>query len=115
MSATRDPDRIVRAWLDLMPDEAPDRAIAAVLQAAQSTPQVRRWLGGRWRPTQMNRLVVAAVAAALVVAVGGVVFLRPSAQSNVGASSSASPTLAPAASGSPTPSPLADVPAVLRQ
>ena len=39
MTANDDFDRISRAWLDLMPDEAPDRAVQAVLQAVQTTPQ----------------------------------------------------------------------------
>jgi hypothetical protein len=115
MNANRDADRIVRAWLDLMPDEAPDRTIAAVIEAVETTPQVRRPLGGRWRLLQMNRLLVAAVAAALVVAVGGIVFLRPSGQSIVGASPSASASAALAASPSPSGAAAVDVPAVLRQ
>ena len=45
MTTTRDPDRILRAWLDLMPDEAPDRAIAAVLQAVERASQARRPFG----------------------------------------------------------------------
>ena len=47
MTTSRDADRILRAWLDLMPDEAPDRTVAAVLQAVETTPQQRspwRWL-----------------------------------------------------------------------
>src|SRR3954453_22341198 len=109
MTANRDADRIVRAWLDLMPDEAPDRTIAAVIEALETTPQVRRPLGGRWRPNQMNRLFVAAVAAALVVAVGGVLFLRPSGQSSVGTSPSAGPSVPAAASASSSAAAAVDV------
>ena len=47
---------ISRAWLDLMPDEAPDRAVQAVLQAVETTPQVRPWRRLPWRSTPMNRL-----------------------------------------------------------
>ena len=67
MTATRDPDRLLRAWLDLMPDEAPDRAIAAVLQATQAAPQARAlpWTG-RWR-SPMNRLPRAVTAMATVL------------------------------------------------
>jgi Tol biopolymer transport system component len=51
MTATRDPDRLLRAWLDLMPDEAPDRAIAAVLQQTAHTAQRPRWtFPERWLP-----------------------------------------------------------------
>ena len=42
MTIERDFDRIARAWLDLGPNEAPDRSVAAVLQAIETTPQVRR-------------------------------------------------------------------------
>ena len=41
MTEERDFDRLARAWLELGPDKAPDRAIAAVLQAVETTPQVR--------------------------------------------------------------------------
>ena len=44
MTTERDFDRLARAWLELAPDEAPDRVIAAVLQAAETTPQMRRRL-----------------------------------------------------------------------
>jgi hypothetical protein len=72
MSTTRDPDQVLRAWLDLMPDEAPDRAIAAVLQATEHAPQVRRaFRPASWRFPAMNRFLPAiAVVAIAVVAVG---------------------------------------------
>jgi hypothetical protein len=73
MSTDRNPDRIVRAWLDLMPDEAPDRAIESVLQAVEMTPQARRPLvRGRWRFPAMNRfLAIAAVVVLGTAALGG--------------------------------------------
>ena len=77
MTTSRDPDRVVRAWLDLMPSEAPDRAIDAVLQTVETTPQVRspwRWLP--WRPTPMNRIPLAIAAAAVVVIAGAALILR---------------------------------------
>jgi hypothetical protein len=60
-----------------MPDEAPDRAIAAVLQATVAAPQVRAWpLVGPWRPNQMNRLtLIAAVAALAAAVIGGAILL----------------------------------------
>jgi hypothetical protein len=74
MTTNRDPDRLLRAWLDLMPDEAPDRAIAAALQAAEHAPQVRSLVPTfRWSST--NRLSVAIAAAAVVVVLGGGVLL----------------------------------------
>ena len=71
MTTTRDPDRLLRAWLDLMPDEAPDRVIASVLQAAETTRQVRAlpWLG-RWR-LPMNRLSLVAATTVVILALAG--------------------------------------------
>lgn len=110
MSATRDPDRIFRAWLEQMPDEAPDRAIAAVLQATAGAPQVRSWPRvGPWRP-QMNRLsLIAATAVVALALVGGAVLL-------VGNKGPAQPTVAPTASPATTtaPSILARTPAALQ-
>lgn len=101
MNAKRDPDRMIQAWLDLMPDEAPDRAIAAVHQAVEKTPQVRRPLvPALWRFSPMNRLVYAAGAAAIIaVVVGGVLLFRPN--SNVAAPATPSP--APSAAQSLAP------------
>ena len=42
MSTERDFDRIARAWLDVGPNEAPDRAIATILDAVGTTAQNRR-------------------------------------------------------------------------
>jgi hypothetical protein len=99
MSTDRDFDRIARAWLDLMPDEAPDRTIAAVLQAVETAPQVRRpWRRLPWRFPNMNRvLMAAAVAAAAIVAVGGGLWLTRSDGPSVGGPS---PTPTPSASPS---------------
>ena len=80
MTSERDFDRLARAWLDLGPDEAPDRVIATVLQAAETTPQVR---GRGPRPIRrsntMTRYVAAAgLAAALILAIGGGLLLTGS-------------------------------------
>jgi hypothetical protein len=100
MNANRSPDGRIRAWLDLMPDEAPDRAVANVLQAIESTPQVRRPLVPAMRRLPpMNRLSLAAAAAVTIVAVlaGAAIFSRPS--SNVGGPPTPSPS--PVASTTP--------------
>ena len=106
MTARRDPDRIMRAWLDLMPDEAPDRALAAVLQAVERTPQVRRPLArSPWRLLPMNRLSIAAAIAALVILVaGGSLWLGRSSPAIVSAPTASpvvQPTESPSASSSP--------------
>jgi hypothetical protein len=77
MSADRDVDRTVRAWLDLMPDEVPDRVIAAVATAVESTPQIRRPTAACGRFASMSRFSFAAVALAIVAVVaGGVTITR---------------------------------------
>lgn len=127
MTEERDFDRIVRAWLELSADEAPDHAVFAVLQAVESTPQVRRPLRRPvWRFPDMKRLPIAAgVAAVLVLAIGGGLWLssRPSV-GTIPPSPSAQPTSAqqtPAQSSPATPGPTpsaspvaADIPTALR-
>jgi hypothetical protein len=98
MTTDRDFDRLARAWLDLGPDEAPERVVAAVLQAAETTPQVRRpsrW--PTWRSHPMNRLTIAAVAVALVAVIGGGIMLTRGTSPSVGGPV-ASPSPSPAAS-----------------
>ena len=111
MTATRDPDRLLRAWLDLMPDEAPDRVIASVLQATGATPQVRgaRWPAVRRFPSMNRFTIAAATAAAIAIAVVGVtLLLRPPTDVGPPTASPAGPT------ASPVPPLVADVPAELR-
>src|SRR4029079_2406821 len=69
MSATRDPDPIVRAWLDLMPDEAPDRVVDAIRDAIELTPQAAAGRLGRRRLPSLARYL--AVAAGPVGGAGG--------------------------------------------
>ena len=97
MTSERDFDRLARAWLDLGPDEAPDRVVAAVLQAAETTPQVRRPIRWPfWRSTDMNRLPVAAGAVAvLVVVIGGGILLDRGNQSGGIVGPAPTPTATP--------------------
>lgn len=107
MSTERNADRIVRAWLDQMPDEAPDRVIAAVLQAAETTPQQRpSWSSGRWRLPIVTRFQLIAAVAVIAIAIGGMVVLGPRLSSQV-AAPSATPALASPSAG-PTGQPSAD-------
>ncbi|MFI5261383.1 MAG: hypothetical protein ACHQZR_02360 [Candidatus Limnocylindrales bacterium] len=104
MTTERDFDRLARAWLELSPNEAPDRTIQAVLRAVRTTPQVRRpgrWL--LWRFPVMTRPALAAGALIVIVAVlGAAVLLGRGLSSNVGG-----PTISPSASTSAAPSPTA--------
>ncbi|MEA2619783.1 MAG: hypothetical protein QOC97_556, partial [Chloroflexota bacterium] len=112
MTSERDFDRLARVWLELGPDEAPDRVIAAVLQAAEATPQARRPLRWPvWRSITMSRLPIFATAVAiLVVVVGGGLFLsRSNGPAGIGvpsASPTALPSTAPSASAAPVPAAL---------
>jgi hypothetical protein len=107
MTTERDFDRLARAWLDLGPNEAPDRVVAAVLQAAETTPQVRRPI--RWpirRSFHMTRLpIVATIVATLVVVIGGGMFIIRGNDPSVGV---------PMVSPSPSPSATAAIPVELR-
>ena len=99
MTTERDFDRLARAWLELGPDEAPDRVVAAVLQAAETTPQARRRTGWPvWRSFHMTRLpIVATVVATLAVVIGGGFLLTRGNDPGLGA-----PTATPNASPSTT-------------
>lgn len=71
----RDFDRIARAWLDQGPSEAPERTVAAVLQAIETTPQIRRpFRWPTWRsPTMLRFSLLAVVGGALLVSLGALV------------------------------------------
>ncbi len=101
MTDERTFDRLARAWLELGPDEAPDRVIAAVLKASEVTPQARRPLRWpTWRSFPMPRLpIVATVVAILVVVVGGGLFLS---RSN-GPAGISGPSPSPTAAATPAP------------
>ena len=98
MTHERDFDRLAKAWLALGPDQAPDRAIAAVLRAAETTPQVRRpFRLPIWGSLAMNRVgrAVGAVAILAILAIGGALLVTQRGQPIV---------IAPTGSASPTPS-----------
>jgi len=96
MRPTRDPDPIVRTWLDLMPDEAPDRVLVAIRDAIELTPQAAAGRLGRRRLPSLARYVAVA-AAAIVVAVGAMTFFRWLPDTAVGPSPLPSATIAPSA------------------
>jgi hypothetical protein len=101
MTDSRSFDPRIRAWLDLMPSQAPDRVVDAVLQAVESTPQVRPSLVvALRRPFLMNRIsMLAAAALVVIVAASGAYLLSRSNTPPVGGPS---PQPSPASS-SPTP------------
>jgi len=105
MTEERDFDRLARAWLELGPDLAPERTVAAVLQAVEITPQVRSW--SRWLPgrnLQMNRLpIIATAVVTLVVVIGGVLLFSQENQPATGGPGT-SPSVVPSSSVVPSPS-----------
>ncbi|HEY5520144.1 MAG TPA: hypothetical protein VIK08_05765 [Candidatus Limnocylindrales bacterium] len=100
MRSTRDPDLLIKAFLDEGIDELPDRSFDAVRTAIDQT---RQWaVIGLWKEPQImnaTRLAIAAVAI-VVVAVLAIKFLPTT---NVGPAPT--PTLTPSASPAPTPTP----------
>jgi len=103
MTTGRDFDRIARAWLELMPDEAPDRTIDAVLRAVDMTPQVRSpWRWPTWRSTPMNRIPLVLGAAAVVAIAGALLMSRTAPGPSVGSSPSPGSTIAPSGAASPS-------------
>ncbi len=104
MTSERDFDRIARAWLDLGPNEAPDRAVDAVLQAVETTPQVRRPIRlPFWRPVPMSRLPMLALLAGLIIIVVGALALS---SGSPGPGPSATPSPVASATPSFTPGPI---------
>jgi len=98
MTTDRDFDRIARAWLDLMPNEAPDRAVDAVLLAVETTSQQRSVrLFGQWR-SPMHRLVLVASAAMLGVALVGGAFILAGSRPSDSTVPTPSPVASPVAS-----------------
>jgi WD40 repeat protein len=79
MTSPRDPDRLVRAFLDEGPTVLPDRSVQSVLGEIHRTRQ--RAVLGPWRTLPMPRTALAAVAVIAIAAIGGFAFWasRPSA------------------------------------
>jgi hypothetical protein len=102
MSTDRDFDRIARAWLDLMPDEAPHRTVAAVLQAVETTPQVRRPWRPPWKETPMTRFLVPISVAAAIVVSAAVLLFGQRSQPNVGPQMTPSPSASSLVTASPS-------------
>ena len=106
MTDDRTFDRLTRAWLDLMPDEAPDRTVQAVLQAVETVPQVRPWRRLPWRSTPMNRAILAIGTTAVIVAAGALYFGRSSSSPDVGPSPLPTVSATPSGVSGPLPTEL---------
>jgi hypothetical protein len=101
MTTSRDPDRLIRAFLEEGEEQLNDGVYDAVRAAIENKRQ--RAFVGPWRIFRMNRFVTigASAAAVLVVVVAGaLVFGRP--PTNTGAGGNATPTAQPTATPPPT-------------
>ncbi len=104
MTAPRDPNLLIRAFLDEGRTELPDRVYDAVREQVDHTRQ--RVVIGPWREPDMSNIARLALAAAAVVAVVVIgINLWPGGSGGVGGTPpTGSPTLAPpTASPAPTP------------
>lgn len=106
MTASRDPDRLIRAFLDEGLTELPDRAYDAVRSEIDRTRQ--RVVIVPWRTPRMSNVARLAigVAAVVVVAVAGIALLS-GRDSNVAAPSSPSPSPSASASAGASTGPVA--------
>src|SRR5919204_4358361 len=98
MNARRDPDLLIKAFLEDGVNELPERSYHAVRAA---TEQTRQWVViGPWREQQMQRFAMFGVAAAVIVlAVAvGLRFLPGDGGSGFGGQPTASPTPSPSPS-----------------
>ncbi|MEW5990340.1 MAG: hypothetical protein AB1736_03210 [Chloroflexota bacterium] len=100
MTDDRSLERAARAFIEVGPTQAPDRAVQAALLRVQSTSQERD-LRVPWRTPHMTRFALAGAAAATIVAVilGGAYLLDGQRPPDTGASPS------PTASSPVSPSP----------
>jgi len=101
MTASRDPDRLIRAFLDEGPDQLPDRSYDAVRSHIDRTRQ--RAFIGPWREPRMSNLVRIALAAAAVLAVAVVGYNLIPGSGGPGTLPSPTPSATPIPSPSPTP------------
>jgi hypothetical protein len=102
MTASRDPDRLIRAFLEEGPDQLPDRSYDAVRSRIDRTRQ--RAVIGPWREPRMSNIAKFAMAAAAVLVIAVVGYnLLPGNSGVGGPHPTASPTLAPTPSPAPTP------------
>lgn len=105
MTTQRDPDRLIRAFLDEGRTQLPDRTYDAIRSDIERTRQ--RVAFDPWRLTRMNSYLRYAIAAAavVIVAIIGINVLPGVIGQSVGPSATPSPSPSPTPTAVPTPSP----------
>jgi hypothetical protein len=117
MSAPRDPDVILAAWLEEGPTALPEPTRRAIAVATRTTDRSRRpfWMPQR-RPMMNTYARLAVAAVAIVIALGGAAYLLapagkvggpPAASPSIVPSPSATASSTPAATAAPSPTTLA--------
>jgi hypothetical protein len=104
MTAERDLDTILAAWLDEGPTDLPDATRRAIVTALPTTTQARRGRLAPWRLFDMNGFGrLAAAALAVAVAIGGLIYVvYPNPGPGTPSPSPGAPSPSP---GAPSPSP----------
>ena len=106
MTASRDPDRLINAFLHEGLDELPDPVYDAVRDRIEQTRQ--RAVIGPWRTSHVNRYLKIGLAAAAVVLIAVVGYNLLPGSPAPGGEPSATPE--PTATVEPSPSPIAAPP-----
>ena len=102
MSAPRDPDVILAAWLDDGPADLPSSTRRAISTAVRTTPQARAGFGlPAWRPPMSRFFVLAGAAAVVAVAIGAFAILMPGPPAIVGGPANLPTSPAPVVTATP--------------
>jgi hypothetical protein len=92
MSATRDPDLLLQAFLDEGPEVLPDRALMAIADDVHRLRQ--RTIVGPWRLSTMRTFLASAAVVAIVIAGVGIFIANRAVPPPAGNDSSPSPSIA---------------------
>jgi len=102
MSTSRDPDMLIRAFIEEGIEELPDSSYDVVRSSIDNTRQ--RVVIGPWRIEQVTKFATYGIAAAAVVLIAVVgIRLLPSNDGALGPGATSTPTLTPAPTQEPTP------------